>query len=262
MRDRAVAQPSSHSAPAQLVDRAAPLRPPRIVVAGRHGRARRATVAIGRSAAQDAPRVAPRDQQRVEHVAVAARVVGHDAVGDRERCSNGTQPSTASPSASAQPLDPARPPVSGLRGVGEAALVVEPARHVAATAGRSTPPRRPTAAQPVPRSSVGLERRRRRTRRRAAASRAHDSVDPRRGRAPEPVTGLDVVEQRVAGASRRRAPMSRPPGELRVGQAERRASPQLAGVVERRSTRDAAQLDHVDRRRGSRAARPRRAGWR
>ena len=82
--DRAVVQPLQPQMPAQMVLTAGGLagldgliaRPHRLHTDRRRHR---------RAAAQDAPRIAPGDDQRVEHLAVPARIVGDHSVGVGQR---------------------------------------------------------------------------------------------------------------------------------------------------------------------------------
>ena len=89
---------------------------------------------------------------------------------------------------------------------------------------------------------------------------AHDSVDPDVGRDPTR-SRVSTSSNSASGRSPTTAPMSRLPGGCR-GQAERGASPQLAGVVQRGRAPGRRSARPRRSGRGSRAARPRRAGWR
>ena len=118
---------------------------------GRWRRGRRSVEAV-------APGRATESRRRANAVHVS-RPDRRRAVVDSDRCRSGPSRRRASPNAVGDLLDPARPPVAGRDGVGEAAVVVEPPRH------RSVEQREPTA--------------RRRARRRPSSSdRYHSTASP------------------------------------------------------------------------------------
>ena len=94
------------------------------------GRSTATSSAVGdrRADAQDSPRVAPGNDQRVHQLAVAARVVGDQSMRQRVRRLERHPAGGHLAELFGDQLHPARPPVPGGAVVGEAAVVVEPVR--------------------------------------------------------------------------------------------------------------------------------------
>ncbi len=127
--ERPLAQPVEPDAPTQLIDPARRLRCLGAVVGraddgdveGRHH---------GRPTAQDAPRVAPGDDERVHQFAVSTGVGRHQAAGHGERRLDRHPPGGDVAEHVGARLHPAWPPARRGAVVGEPALVLEPRGHL------------------------------------------------------------------------------------------------------------------------------------